>query len=146
MKLWDWLQGKNNEGDVQPYAEPPDRPATPLEIYLLCAAIHCSLSILLPIAFFTLGGRVTETSVGGAPGVQGTVDTLPAEIGFALFHIIQFLQWPMSWILGFFSALANSPMMTGWLGYVPVILNSLLWGVPIYYGYLLWQKWRSSRK
>lgn len=148
MKLLEWLKGKTAPGDEQPYERPPDadRPATEREIYLLCACLHFSASVLLPILFYTVGGIAGDNAVGGLEEAkQGRDLGLPAEVGFVLFHLIQALQWPMSWVLGFLSKLAGAPLFTGILGYVPIALNSLLWAVPIYYVVRGVRAWRQGQ-
>lgn len=145
MKLWDWLNGNSDPSDKEPYVEDPavNLPATPTQQYLLCACLHFCLSVLLPILFYSVGGRETETSV---PGSQEMIASgkynVTSDIGFVLFHLIQALQWPMSWILGFLSHLAGAPMFTGLLGYIPIALNSLLCAIPIYYAW----RWYAGRK
>lgn len=138
MKIWDWLKGKPVPGDDAPYVPPPatERPATQTEIYLLCACIHFSASVILPILFYSVGGRGDETAVPGAEGMLASgAFRMPAEVGFVLWHGIQLLQWPMSWVLGFLSHMAGAPLFTGILGYIPLAVNSLLWAVPIYFAY-----------
>lgn len=147
MKLLEWFKGKTIPGDEEPYVPISlDIPATPRQQYLLCACIHFSLSVLMPILFFTIGGRETDESVAGAQDlISGEVMKAPAEVGFVLFHFIQALQWPMSWVLGFLSKMAGGDMFAGILGYVPVALNSLLCAIPIYYAYRWLVKWRESK-
>lgn len=148
-KLLEWLKPKPDPRDKEDYVPEGDseRAATQREIYLLCACIHFSLSVLLPILFFSVGGRGDETSVAGSESlINNPAAQAPAEVGFVLWHTIQLLQWPMSWVLGFLSHLAGAPLFTGWIGYLPIALNSLLWAVPIYYIYRGISWWRSRKK
>jgi hypothetical protein len=151
-KLWDWFNaqspgGASDKDEYAPEGE-SERPASPLEIYLLCACLHFSASVLLPILFYSIGGVGDDNSVSGSEVIRANEGfKMPAEIGFLLWHLIQALQWPVSWVLGFLSKLAGAPLFTGLIGYIPIALNSLLWGAPIYLAYReIRRRWPRKKK
>jgi hypothetical protein len=103
----------------------------PILFIAVASILHGGITMLLLLLSFSHGMSRLET------GVQ------PASWANVLQFIATFLAWPIVYPLSIWGGPVCDQLFRGLLGYIPLLLNSLTWGIA---GWLIVRKIKNKRR